>query len=184
MASIRKRGNSYQITVSNGYDINGKKILETTTYTPDTSKTPKQQEKALQEFVSNFEKKVKDGLVLKGDKLTLQEYSDKWLKEYASKNLAKTTYENYVQNLQLRILPALGHIKLSEIKPLHLQSFYNNLLEDGVRSDKKKGGLSAATIKKTHAVLSSMLKTAVQWQLIMNNPCDRVKPPMMNFTTK
>lgn len=34
MASIRKRNGSYQITVSCGYDIHGKKLLETTTFTP------------------------------------------------------------------------------------------------------------------------------------------------------
>ena len=28
MASIRKRGDSWQITVSNGYDSNGKKLLK------------------------------------------------------------------------------------------------------------------------------------------------------------
>ena len=33
MASIQKRGNSYQITVSKEYDIAGKKLLETTFYT-------------------------------------------------------------------------------------------------------------------------------------------------------
>ena len=40
MASIRERNGSYQITVSCGYDINGKKILETTTFTPDPCLTP------------------------------------------------------------------------------------------------------------------------------------------------
>ena len=46
MASIRKRKDTYQITVSLGYDIYGKKILETTTFVPDHTLTPKQQEKA------------------------------------------------------------------------------------------------------------------------------------------
>ena len=35
MASVRKRGNSYQITVSVGRDMYGKKIVETATFTPD-----------------------------------------------------------------------------------------------------------------------------------------------------
>ncbi len=29
MAQIRKRGNSYQITVNNGTDMNGKRVQET-----------------------------------------------------------------------------------------------------------------------------------------------------------
>ena len=42
MASIRKRGRGYQITVSNGRDIHDKQILETTTWIPDPDKTEKQ----------------------------------------------------------------------------------------------------------------------------------------------
>src|SRR5699024_7626353 len=37
--------------------------------------------------------------------------------------------------------------------------------------------LSAQTIRYYHMVLSSMLSTAVEWQLIPSNPCDRVKAP-------
>lgn len=48
MAQIRKRKNSYQIIVCMGEDSNGKRIEKTMTYHPDTSLTPKQQEKALQ----------------------------------------------------------------------------------------------------------------------------------------
>lgn len=47
MASVKQIGNSYKIVVSNGYDVNGKKIRETTTFTPDQSMTTKQQQKAL-----------------------------------------------------------------------------------------------------------------------------------------
>lgn len=183
MASIRKRGDSYQITVSNGRNSVGKQILETTTFTPDPSMTAKQQEKALEVFTVEFEQKVKNGKILTGDKLTLKEYSERWLEEYAKNNLTQVSYRNYCDILRLRILPALGHIKLSSLKPLHLQSFYNNLLEDGIRLDGKPGGYSPATIKKDHVVLSSMLSTAVQWQLIEFNPCDRVSVPKVKNTS-
>ena len=70
MASIRKRGKSYQITVSNGRDIHDKQILETTTWTPDPNKTEKQNQKALERFAMDFEDKVKSGKYLKGEKMT------------------------------------------------------------------------------------------------------------------
>jgi integrase len=66
---------------------------------------------------------------------------------------------------------------------MHLQSFYNNLLEDGVRKDGKKGGYSPSSIKKCHALLSSILTTAVNWQVIVSNPCDRVSPPKQKVIT-
>lgn len=37
--------------------------------------------------------------------------------------------------------------------------------------------LSANTVGKYHRVLSSMFQTAVEWQFIVANPCERVSPP-------
>lgn len=37
--------------------------------------------------------------------------------------------------------------------------------------------LSANTVGKYHRVLSSMFQTAVEWGMIVSNPCDRVSPP-------
>ena len=177
MATVEKRGNSYRITVSNGYDVTGKQIREKTTFIPDSDLTEKQQKKALNDFVYDFEKKVKGGKYMKGEKLTLNEFTKYWLKEYADKQLEKTTLQAYKAELDQKIIPALGHLKIAKIKPTHLQSFYNNLMEDGVRKDGKKGGYSPVTIKKDHAIISGMLKQAVLWQLIESNPCDRVAPP-------
>lgn len=177
MASIKKRGKTYSIRVSNGFDIDGKRIYECTTFKPDESRTPKQQEKDLQDFVYEFEKKVKEGKLLKGEKLTLLEFSKSWVEEYAKNSLEITTINAYQDMLKDFILPALGHLKISNINPLHLQTFYNNLLEDGVRKDGKKGGYSPSTIKKCHAILSSMLNDAVKWQMIDSNPCTKISPP-------
>lgn len=177
MASVKQIGNSYKIIVSNGYDVNGKKIRETTTFTPDQTMTPKQQQKALDKFVYEFEERVKNGKYLKGEKITFKEFVDRWIKEYANQQLEITTIADYTDLLDQMIIPAIGHLKLSKIQPLHLQSYYNNLLEDGIRKDGKEGGYSAATIKKCHAVISSILTTAVQWQIIESNPCERVSPP-------
>ena len=68
MASIRKRGSAYQITVSNGYTQDGKKILETVTWHPDPERTQRQNEKALQQFVVDFERKVQSGKYMDGEK--------------------------------------------------------------------------------------------------------------------
>ena len=177
MASVTKRGNSYRITVSMGYDVNNKKLRESTTFTPDKNLTPKQEKKALDAFIYEFEKKVREGNFLSGERLTLQTFSEKWLNEYAKLKIEASTYERYEYEIKNKILPALGHLKLAEIKPIHIQSFYNNLLEDGVRQDGKQGGYSSASIKKYHNILNIMLKTAVKWQITDNNPCERVSLP-------
>lgn len=65
MATIKKIKNSkkgsYQIVVSNGYDSNNKQIRVTTTFTPDTTKSQRQQEKQVHEFAIEFERYIHDG---------------------------------------------------------------------------------------------------------------------------
>ncbi|MCI9530469.1 MAG: site-specific integrase [Lachnospiraceae bacterium] len=177
MASIRKRGKSYQITVSNGRDIHDKQILETATWTPDPNKTEKQNQKALERFAMDFEDRVKSGKYLKGEKMTFQEYSALWLSEYAEKQMERTSIERCESSLDNIILPAIGHLKLSEIQPLHLTRLYSALAENGYVQNGKKKPYSARTIKRIHQIISSSLNTAVYWQLIESNPCQRVKPP-------
>lgn len=177
MAQIRKRKNSYQIIVVNGEDVNGKRIEKTMTYHPDPKLTPKQLEKALQKVAMEFEDKVKNGNCLDGDKLTLSDFYDKWKQEYGEIELEKTTLAVYDHNFKSKVIPVLGNMKLSTIKPLHLNSLYNSLRKDGARMDGKKGGYSPTTINKVHAILSSILSQAVAWDIILYNPCDRVKTP-------
>ena len=45
MATIQKRGSTYRITVSCGYDLNGKQIRRTMTWTPEPGMTKRQTEK-------------------------------------------------------------------------------------------------------------------------------------------
>ena len=142
MASIRERHGSYQITVSCGYDTQGKKLLETTTFTPDPSLSPKKREKAVQEFALEFEAKVRNGVLLSGRKITLQEYAARWIDEYAKLNLQPGTVAKYQEELDNKILPALGHYKLSELKPHIVNGFFVSLSKDGARKDGRPGGYS------------------------------------------
>ena len=48
MATIKKRGNSYSIRVSCGYDMQGKQIIHSMTWKPEKSMTLKQMEKEVQ----------------------------------------------------------------------------------------------------------------------------------------
>ena len=175
MASIKERSGSYQITVSCGRDIYGKKLIETTTYTPDPSLTPKKRQKAVEEFARQFESDVKNGIAMDGRKITLKEFTDRWLREYAPQKLQAGTVEKYKAELDEKILPVIGHLKLSELRPATLNATFVSMTKDGARKDGKSGGYSRATIKKTQDVLSSVLRTAVDWEIIEKNPMDKVR---------
>lgn len=61
MASIRKRGDSYLLVVSMGYDHNGKRrAARQKTEKPPDGLTPKQKEKWLNEQAVLFEKECKE----------------------------------------------------------------------------------------------------------------------------
>ncbi len=70
------------------------------------------------------------------DRVTLKEFAARWRTDYAVPNLKKTTLAHYDYLLE-RILDALGHIKLSGITPAHINAFYSNLRECGIRINNK-----------------------------------------------
>lgn len=108
------------------------------------------------------------GLVFDSGKLTVAEYMDRWLRESARNRLRPKTYEDYVGLTRRHIAPALGHVKLKKLTPLHVQQFYGVKLESG---------LSKRTVEYLHAVLHSALKQAVRWELVPRNVTEAVDPP-------
>ena len=177
MASIRERNGSYQITVSCGRDIYGKKLRETVTFTPDPTLTPKKRQKVVEEFAWEFETKVNNGAAMDGRKVTLKEFSDRWFEEYAPQKLQPGTIEKYKAEMD-KVLPTLGHLKLTELKPHNVNALFVSMTKDGARQDGKEGGYAKASINKTRNVLSSILRTATEWEIIDKNPCDKVRLQM------
>jgi len=55
---------------------------------------------------------------------------------------------------------------MSKLEPLHIMEFINNLEEPGLRLDGKTGTLSGETVMYCYRVLSSMLRDAVELQII------------------
>lgn len=181
MAYVReiqnKKGISYKIEVSNGYDCNRKKIRATTTFVPDPGMTKKQQKKALEKFVYEFEEKVKNGNCIRGEKITLEKFIQEWVDAFAVNQLEKTTYTAYMDTIEKIILPHLGQMKLSKIKPYHIEKFYISLTQDSARRDGKPGGYSYGSICRFRIILSSILSCAEHWELIESNPCRKARLP-------
>lgn len=177
MASIQKRGNSYFISVFNGRDCNGKKIRESITFNPDPFKTEKQNLKELEKFVYEFEQKVKSGKYLDGEKLTFQQFTEIWFRDYANVHLEKATLQLYEGLLEKHIIPVIGHLKLSKILPTHLNKLYLTLNQE--RKDGKEGGYSAKTIKHIHNTINGIFSAAIKWNIVTDNPCERVETPKL-----
>ena len=170
MASIRKRGSSYLIVVSMGYDYNGKRIKpQQKTVHPPEELTPRQVEKWLNEQAVLFERECRH-TPQPVQQLTLAKYIDLWLTDIAPGKLAKSTIRRDRQDIE-RILPALGHYKLTELRPEHFRNFYAELRKV-IRPDTKKP-LSEYTIEGVHATLCSILSDAVEGGFLRHNPAWR-----------
>lgn len=131
MATIKKQGRGYKITVSQGYDINGKQIRTHMTWAPNPGMTPRQIEKELTRQAVLFEEQVLAAGVKNGN-IRLVDFSDLFLREHAKLNLKKKTVYEYRKRLET-INRGLGHIKLQDLRPGHISSFYANMREKGMR---------------------------------------------------
>ena len=108
MASIRKRGSSYLIVVSMGYDYNGKRINpRQKTVHPPEELTPRQVEKWLNEQAVLFERECRHA-PQPVQQLTLAKYIDLWLTDIAPGKLAKSTIRRKCIRLSYLLCPYAG----------------------------------------------------------------------------
>lgn len=77
-------------------------------------------------------------------KMTLEEYLRRWLKDYCEPNLRQTTVDGYRIIIEKHLIPALGHIQLSKLRPIHIQEYYAQAMKAG-RADGKGKELSPTT---------------------------------------
>ena len=114
MATAVKRGDSYKITASCGYDISGKQIRKHTTWTPPAGMTPRQIAKELERQKVLFEERVNSGTTKDGN-IRFEDFAAIWMKDFAQKQLKVKTYTGYEKSL-VRINQAIGHIKLKDLR--------------------------------------------------------------------
>ena len=173
MATIRKRGNSYSIRVSCGYDVNGKHKEQSMTWTPDPGMTEKQIQKELNRQSVMFEEACSHGY--SSTAIKFQALAEEWFENYARMNLRSTTYERMKQ-LTHRIYPAIGHLRIDKITPRQLQAFVNSLAKEGA-NEKTGKPLAPKTIRHNLSFISDVYSYAVKMGLVSENPCSKVTVP-------
>jgi integrase len=165
---IRKRGEkSWAIVLDIGRDENGKRRQKWHSVRGIKKEAEAEMSRLLNE--------MNTGAYVEPARMSVRDYLDKWLADYAKHNVAGKTYERYDEIVRNYLAPELGSTMLPKLKPLHIQSFYSKLLASGRRDG--KGGLSAQTVLHCHRVLNAALKQAVRWQLLARNPAEAVQPP-------
>lgn len=181
MANIQKRTDksgkviSYSVRVHRGRDLNGKQLKPyTATFKPAPQMTEKQIEKALNKFVVEFEEQCRTGNANISN-IKFADFCETYL-EISKNRLSPTTYEMYEHYIRSNIIPALGHLKLKDIRPAHIQSFINTL--SATPKTKRNGSkeetalLKASTVQRYLTVLQSVFKQAVKLQYISQSPAN------------
>jgi len=164
---VRKRGNKWAFVVELGRDEKGKRQQKWYS----GFRTRKEAETERTAVLASMQA----GGYVAPQKLTVAEYLERWLKDYAETNVAAKTRERYQEIIAKQITPRIGNVPLAKLQPLAIQGMYTALLQDG-RAD-GKGGLSARSVHHVHRILSNALSQAVRWRLIPSNPCTAVEAP-------
>lgn len=107
------------------------------------------------------------GAVNVGRQQTVAQYLDYWLSVYKQK-IRPRSYERYEQIVRLHLIPTMGKLKLDKLSPQHVQTLYMKKLEEG---------LSANTVLVIHGMLHKALQSAIRWNMLPFNVCDRVDIP-------
>ena len=87
-----------------------------------------------------------------------------------------STFLSYQSHLRNHICPYIGEKRLDRIDGSALNGLYATLLERGRQNGTP---LSAATVRRVHAVLHRAFRDAMRWGLIARNPCAGADPPKL-----
>ncbi len=159
-----KHGNiiSYTIRVYHGYDSSGKRLKPfTTTYKPESGLSPKRIEKELNRRALQFEEQCKQGFIL-DNRQTFAQYADYVIDLKERSGVKHSTIVLY-KSLSSRINQGIGHLKLNDIRPQHLNNLYSQLAKSGLREGTgratAKGDL-AAILKERGMTFKSFAEAA------------------------
>jgi integrase len=103
------------------------------------------------------------------------EWLERWYRDYVKNQCDHRTALSYLSEIRGHLIPALGEIRLDQLKASHVQSYISRALKEG-RVD-GKGGLSARTVRYHYTILSRALKDAVIAGYIGRNIAELVRPP-------
>jgi len=123
-------------------------------------------QRELEEKAGELRRQIKTGTIVKGDGVTVAEWAGEWLKTYKA-NVTQGTYDMYEQKVRKYILPTLGHMRLKDVKPFHIQNVVNEM---------NRRELTRATDIVVLS-LKQIFKKAAENNLLMKSPAELIDAP-------
>ncbi len=103
-----------------------------------------------------------------GTKATVDQLCEEWLQELERKQRSPRTIGEYRRSYIKNIRPALGTVEVSKVTTKMLTDLYGA---------HQRRGLSAGSVRRMHATISSMMTQACRWGWRDNNPAEWAEPP-------
>jgi integrase len=158
--SLQKRGaDSWRIRIYLGIGPDGRQQYHSET----VCGTKKQAQQRMTEVLREMDM----GQYVAPARLTVAEYLEQWLRDYAKPQTRPTTYDGYEMVVRVHLAPALGDTRLDQLRPYHIQRYYADKVDQ----------LSPTTVRQHHRILRKALDCGVKWGLLASNPADAVDPP-------
>ena len=184
MANIQERRNkdgkliSYSIRVHRGRGPDGKQLKPATkTFAVEPGWTEKAALKKATAAAAVFEKSIKEGTT-SDSRLKFAAYCDYVIDLKEQRGAKHSTIVLY-RGLTTRIYPAIGHIKLKDLRADHLNSLYTSLAQPG-QNKRTGGGLSPKSILEHHRLISTVLDQAEKESLIPFSVAHKATLPKQN----
>lgn len=143
-------------------DANGKRRQKTTTH--DTKREA-------QAWLAKTAQELRAGEVY-DTTVSVAEYLAEWLNgKQALRPSTRVDYERHIRDI---FIPELGHLRLLDLRPHHIDAIFHRLAEGNRYRERPVG---AQTMHRVLATLNSALNAAVRRGLIRRNPAATVELP-------
>ncbi len=119
---------------------------------------------------------------------TVAELLEEYISTYGINTWAASTYESKRGLIDNYINPIIGDVKLADLNPRVINSYYQNLLTVKTKRSKyvhpKTEYVTVRTVKSIHKVLRSAFNQAVKWELMARNPVLNCTLPKVEEKTR
>ena len=128
--------------------------------------------KAAENLKTRIERELADGTLFSDevDEYTFAEFYEYWMVA-KRKALKPSTVASYESTFSVHILPHFSNNFLSEIKPMEIQKWINEITAKNISPD---------TVRRIYRYLRSCLRQAVAWDVTDNDPCRGIILPRKN----
>ena len=157
----------YRVIVSYGYD---------STYGKKGGYRPVERHAKTQKEAKRIEKELEaardGGIRYDAQRVTFAQFATEWAKQRAASGELKPGTAHQLEQITARWVSYLGTCKLKDITP--------QMVERTLWRMREEHGNGNTTLHRYYGTLAQIFRKAVDFDLILRNPCDKVKAPKVD----